>query len=126
MTVFVARAALAQAPPTDDAPPKQSAPAKKAKRVKKAAAPAPAPLPCARAKYKDDPVCFGADDPAALPLPTAQSGGGNVSARHSEDVSITPKARVNQATPEPVYLNNPSPKPSASDFGGGVGLDFHF
>lgn len=127
LAAFLGGSATAQ-PQSGDSPakdaPRRAVAAKKKKRVEEAAAKTPAALPCARAQWKDDPVCFGENDPAALPLPSAQSGGGG--AKRSEDVSISPKARVNQAAPEPVYLNNPSPKPSASEFGGGVGLDFHF
>jgi hypothetical protein len=119
LAAFLGGAATAQ---PSDAPGR--AVAKKKKRAKEAETPAPTALPCTRAQWKDDPVCFGENDPATLPLPSAQSGVNG--AKRSEDVSISPKVRVNQSAPEPVYLNNPSPRPSASELGGGVGLDFHF
>jgi hypothetical protein len=82
-------------------------------------------LPCPRAKWHDDPVCFGENDPAALPLPSAQSASGK-EPRHGEDVSVNAKAIVNQPSQDPTYFNNPNPRPSTSEVGGGVGLNFHF
>ena len=77
---------------------------------------------CPRAQYKGDPVCFGAED-AALPLP---SSGSARTPKHSEDVTLSAKTRVNQPVESPTYFNNPNPHPSGNDFGGGVGVGFHF
>jgi hypothetical protein len=117
--------AQAQAARQPEATP--SAQTSKSKRAKPAetAAKAPAPLPCPRAKWKDDPVCFGSNDPAALPLPSSGSGGGKT-ASHAEDASISPKASVNMEPQQPVFGNNPNPHPSGNDFGGGLGVNFHF
>jgi hypothetical protein len=84
----------------------------------------PAQAPdCPRAQYKGDPVCFGAEDAAALPLPSSGSAG---TPKHSEDVTLSAKTRVNQPVESPTYFNNPNPHPSGNDFGGGVGVGFHF
>lgn len=82
-------------------------------------------LPCPRAKYQGDPVCFGVNDPAALPLPTA--GSGVAAAHRAEDPTITAKTLLNQeAYPDPTHGNNPTPNPSNNDFGGMVGVGVHF
>ncbi len=78
---------------------------------------------CPRAQYKGDPVCFGAEDAGALPLP---SSGSVASPKHSGDVSLSAKTRVNQPVDSPTYFNNPNPHPSGNDVGGGVGVGFHF
>ena len=77
---FILRPALAQ---SVDAP--QVEPKKKPKpaKVKPAPVAAKTDLPCPRAKWKDDPVCFGENDPSALPLPSAaiDAGQGGVDPR---------------------------------------------
>ncbi len=105
-----------------------SQPKKKPKPTKARPAPVAATtaLPCPRAKWKDDPVCFGENDPAALPLPSAQSTPPKEGSTRSGDISISPKAKVNQESPQPIYGNNPDPHPSTSEFGGGLGVNFHF
>ena len=81
---------------------------------------------CPRAHYKGDPVCFGADDAAALPVPSSATGAAGTAPKRTEDVTLSAKTRVNQPTDSPTYFNNPNPHPSGNDFGGGVGLGFHF
>lgn len=127
--------------PTSDAPAQSADPApnppfraeaaKKAKRTVKSANAGPAPQAvsapsCARGKWKDDPVCFGENDPSALPTPSGVSG-----ASHAGDVSLTPKADLNttprtQQDPISFTGNNPDPKPSSNTFGGGIGVNFPF
>lgn len=120
---FVAAPALAQ---SVDAP--QVEPKKKPKQAKVKPAPvaAKAALPCPRAKWKDDPVCFGENDPSALPLPSAQSAPPREGSTQVGDITISPKAKVNQDSPQPVYGNNPDPHPTTSQFGGGLGVGIHF
>jgi hypothetical protein len=79
---------------------------------------------CPRAQYKGDPVCFGAEDAAGLPLPSSRSG--QAAPRRTEDVTLSAKTRVNQPTDSPTYFNNPNPHPSGNDVGGGLGVGFHF
>ncbi len=101
VAVLAPSLAAAQAPSTDAA--------KKPKHVKAKppAAKAAEALPCPRAQWKDDPVCFGADDPAALPLPSARSTPAKEGSVRSGDVTISPKMKVNEESPEPVHINNP-------------------
>ena len=117
------------------APAASAKPAKKIKKAKpkavaampKAAATPSAAPPCARGQWKDDPVCFGENDPRALPTPNARSGARE--AAHVGDITSAPKAGVNDRSPQdpiPFEGNNPNPKPSGSDFGGGVGMKFPF
>jgi hypothetical protein len=124
--------AEAQAPAEGRGESPQAAPPQKTQSKKtkasRAATQTETALPCARARWKDDPVCFGENDPAALPLPSAGSGGSKDGAakRNNEDVTITPKAGVNNRAGEPIYGNNPNPRPSDTNFGGGVGVNFNF
>jgi hypothetical protein len=126
VAAFAQQAALAE---PGDAP---QAPKSSPKKQPKSAKPKPAPvaattaLPCARAKWKDDPVCFGENDPAALPLPSARSAPPKEGSTRAGDITISPKAKVNQETPQPIYGNSPDPHPSSSEFGGGLGVNFHF
>ena len=110
-------------------PPQKEETAAHRKRAKpsvpKPVAQKPAEAPdCPRAQYKGDPVCFGGEDAAGLPLPSSRSG--RAAPRRAEDVTLSAKTRVNQQTDSPTYLNNPNPHPSGNDLGGGLGLDFHF
>jgi len=110
----------AQAQQPDASPPR---------KVKSHAKPKPAAktgeaLPCPRAKYPGDPVCFGVNDPAALPLPSA--GSGAAAPRRAEDPTITAHTKLNETNRDPILGNNPNPHPSGNDFGGGVGLGVHF
>ena len=106
----------------------QVEPKKKPKpaKVKPAPVAAKTALPCPRAKWKDDPVCFGENDPSALPLPSAQSTPAKEGSTRAGDITLSPKARINQNSPQPTYGNNPNPNPSTSQFGGGLGAEFHF
>ena len=103
-----------------------SAPRKRAKpSAPKPVAQKPPEAPdCPRAQYKGDPVCFGAEDAAGLPLPSSRSG--QAAPRRTEDVTLSAKTRVNQPTDSPTYFNNPNPHPSGNDVGGGLGVGFHF
>ncbi len=85
-------------------------------------------LPCVGARWKDDPICFDKNDPTALPLPSAGSGGSKdgVVKHNNGNVTITPKAGINNLAGEPIYGNNPNPRPSDTNFGGGLGVNFHF
>ncbi len=123
LAAFALRPALAQ---SVDAP--QVEPKKKPKpaKVKPAPVAAKTALPCPRAKWKDDPVCFGENDPSALPLPSARSTPPKEGSARAGDITISPKAKVNQNSPDPVYGNSPNPNPSTSQFGGGLGVGFHF
>ena len=124
---FALRPALAQ---SVDAP--QVQPKKKPEQKPKPAKVKPAPvaatpaLPCPRAKWKDDPVCFGENDPSALPMPSARSTPAKEGSIRAGDVTISPKAKVNQNSSQPTYGNNPNPNPSTSQFGGGLGVGIHF
>jgi hypothetical protein len=108
---------------------KTSEPAARRKRarplVPKPVAQKPPETPdCPRAQYKGDPVCFGGEDAAGLPMPSSRSG--HAAPRRTEDVTLSAKTRLNQPTDSPTYFNNPNPHPSGNDFGGGVGVGFHF
>ncbi len=123
LAALVLHPALAQ---SVDAP--QVQPKKKPRQAKVKPAPvaAKSALPCPRAKWKDDPVCFGENDPAALPLPSAGSTPPKEGSTRAGDITISPKAKVNQDSSQPTYGNNPNPNPSASQFGGGLGVGIHF
>jgi hypothetical protein len=122
VAAFACAPALAQ---SVDAPQVQSKKKPKPAKVKPAPA-AAAALPCPRAKWKDDPVCFGENDPAALPVPSARSTPPKEGSTRAGDITLSPKAKVNQESPEPIYGNSPDPHPSVSQFGGGLGVGFHF
>jgi len=109
----------------EDQPPRPVAKPHKAKTAKTQPPSNPAP-PCARGQWKDDPVCFGENDPSALPTPSSSGG-----ASRAGDVTLTPKAAINgtpraQQDPIPFSGNLPTPKPSNNDFGGGLGVNFPF
>jgi hypothetical protein len=123
VAAFVAAPALAQ---SVDAPQVQSKKKPRPAKVKRAPVAAKTALPCPRAKWKDDPVCFGENDPSALPLPSAQSTPPKEGSARAGDITVSPKAKVNQESADPVYGNNPNPNPSSSQFGGGLGVGFHF
>jgi len=110
-----------------DAP--QPKPAARRSHAKPAAKPVAAKSPeapdCPRGQYKGDPVCFGADDAAALPIPSSATGASGAPKR-TEEVTLSAKTRLNQPTDSPTYFNNPNPRPSTNDVGGGVGVGFHF
>jgi hypothetical protein len=119
----------------EDAPPqkKESEAAPRRKRAQPSApkpvAGKPAEAPdCPRAHYKGDPVCFGAEDAAGLPLPSSAKGASGAAPKRNGDVTVAPKTWLNEsAGPDsPTYFNNPNPHPSGNDFGGGLGVDFHF
>ena len=123
--LLLAEPAVAQ---TEDAP--QPKPAARRSHAKPAAKPVAAKSPdapdCPRAQYKGDPVCFGAEDAAALPVPSSTSGSQNAAPKRTEDVTLSAKPRLNQPSDSPTYFNNPNPRPSTNDVGGGVGVGFHF
>ncbi len=129
---FVVGEAEAQAPGNASKESPQAAPPQKTQskktKTRRAAAGNETALPCVGARWKDDPICFGENDPSALPLPSAGSGGAKDGApKHNNgDVTLTPKVGVNNPTGEPVYGNNPNPRPSDTNFGGGLGVNFHF
>jgi len=111
-------------PPAEVKPGKTKSPKASAAKAAPTAIAAP---PCARGRWKDDPVCFGADDPSALPTPSARGGDG---ARRG-DLMLEPKGGVNldpRAAQDPVSFtgNSPTPKPSNNDFGAGFGLKLPF
>jgi len=126
-----ARAQEPQSAPASEPakPAKPKSPKAKTTRDKSAKA-VPAPIgapPCARGQWKDDPVCFGTEDPSALPTPSARSGG----AAHTGDAVLEPKGGVNltaKAGQDPVSFtgNSPTPKPSNNDFGAGLGIKLPF
>ena len=127
--ILVAAFALRLAPAlaqSVDAPQVQPKKKPKPAKVKPAPVAAKTALPCPRAKWKDDPVCFGENDPSALPLPSARSTPPKEGSTRAGDITISPKAKVNQNSPQPIYGNNPNPNPSTSQFGGGLGVGFHF
>jgi len=113
---------------SEDAP--QPKPSARRSHAKPAAKPVTAKSPdapeCPRGQYKGDPVCFGADDAAALPVPSSTSGPQNAAPKRAEDVTLSAKTKLNQPTESPTYFNNPNPRPSTNGVGGGVGVDFHF
>jgi hypothetical protein len=117
--------ALAQ---SEDA--QQPKPAAARRHAKPAAKPVAAKAPdapeCPRGQYKGDPVCFGADDAAALPVPSSKSGAQNAAPKHTEDMTLSAKTRLNEPSESPTYFNNPNPRPSTNNVGGGVGVGFHF
>jgi hypothetical protein len=122
---FLVAPAMAQ---SEDAPQPKSAAARRHAKptAKPVAAKAPDAPECSRGQYKGDPVCFGADDAAALPVPSSTSGSQNAAPKRTEDVTLSAKPRLNQPSENPTYFNNPNPRPSTNDVGGGVGVGFHF
>jgi hypothetical protein len=88
---------------------------------------APAALPCARAGWKDDPVCFGENDPDALPVPSAQSGAAVKSdPKHAQDMSITPKATAVGSDRPNLGGADPLPHYNAKELSGGIGVGVPF
>jgi len=83
---------------------------------------------CPQGSYKGDPACFGANDPQALPTPSARSSS---NAARPGDILLEPKAGLNQGLQTdrgviPYEGNNPDPNPRQSQFGGGLGLKLPF
>jgi hypothetical protein len=84
-------------------------------------------LPCPRAQWKNDPVCFGENDPEALPMPSAQSGAAVKSGpRRARDLSITPKAGLASSDRQPIYGVDPPPRYNARELSGGIGVGVPF
>jgi hypothetical protein len=84
-------------------------------------------LPCARARWKNDPICFGDNDPYALPVPSAQSGAAvKAGPRRAQDLSITPKAGLASSDRQPLYGVDPPPRYNAKEFSGGIGVGVPF
>jgi hypothetical protein len=88
----------------------------------------PEAAPCARAAWKDDPICYGEGEPDALPLPSANS------AQHgnpSPEPTIKPTANINPRPSGPgpyqagvIYQSNGNAV--TSNYGGGVSLQLPF
>lgn len=87
-----------------------------------------APLPCARAKWKDDPVCFGEGDSSALPVPSARALGSSEPSAQTRkgDIAVFPKSSLSQSSNEPRYGSGPNPIKRGRGVGGGIGLIYHF
>ncbi len=85
---------------------------------------ASADAPCPRGKWKDDPVCFGEDDPNALPTPSATSAERTVGSK--TDVTIKPSVNLNSRLTGPGVIYKHDGTAVTSDFGGGVGLHLPF
>jgi hypothetical protein len=89
---------------------------------------AAAALPCARATYKDDPICFGEGDKDALPVP---SGATTAQERPSDGLRVKPTANLN-ARPVGfgpyqagvVYQSNGNAV--TNNFGGGMKVELPF
>ncbi len=85
-------------------------------------------LPCPRATYKDDPVCFGEGDKDVLPLPSSTT----VPHQSAPDgLQVKPTANLNprQTGPGPyqagvVYQSNGNAV--TSNYGGGVKMELPF
>jgi hypothetical protein len=71
-------------------------------------------LPCARAKYKNDPICFGENDPTGLPVP---SGGAR-----ADDTGVTAKTRPGDPKLDPNLGDSLNTHPG--DGQSGVGVHF--
>ncbi|MGA9826386.1 MAG: hypothetical protein WBQ53_16350, partial [Methylocystis sp.] len=85
------RPALAQSVDAPQVQPKKKPKPAKVKPAPVAATPA---IPCPRAKWKDDPVCFGENDPSALHLPSDQSTPAKEGSIRAGEITISPKAKV--------------------------------
>jgi hypothetical protein len=81
-------------------------------------------LPCPRANYKDDPVCFGENDPDQLPLPSSSSVA--TTAKKTKEVSVEPIGSLNNPVQSPVFLTLPNPNPLGTQFGGGAKVNVPF
>ena len=86
------------------------------------------PLPCPRAAYKDDPVCFGEDDSDKLPLPSSgrQTTGYEMSKKSGKEITVEPIGSLNNPTQHSVHLNLPNPNPLGTQFGGGAKVNVPF
>ena len=111
--------------------PKHS-PASKAAKVKhetaKAADKGAEALPCPRAAYKGDPVCFGEGDKDALPLP---SGSPVAQERPADGIKIKPTTSLNSRPTGfgpyqggVVYQSNGNAV--TNNYGGGVKMELPF
>jgi len=128
--MLVCAQAMAQSPAPDGASHAHRKPPKTSSHQRDAATPvsegaAASSLPCPRAQWKDDPVCFGENDRDSLPVPDAR-GRQERAEHHSGDVSIEPKMGVNRPAQPPVYINNPNPNPLGTQFGAGVDMKLPF
>jgi hypothetical protein len=125
--IFACSSAIAQEAST----PKQPSTAK-SKKLKhnsaKSNEKAAEALPCPRAAYKDDPVCFGEGDKDALPLP---SGPAAAQERPADGLRVKPTANLNgrpsgfgpyQAGV--VYQSNGNAV--TNNFGGGMKVEMSF
>jgi hypothetical protein len=85
-------------------------------------------LPCPRAAYKDDPVCFGEGDKDALPLP---SGPAAAQERPADGLRVKPTANLNSRPSGfgpyqagVVYQSNGNAV--TNNFGGGMKVEMPF
>jgi hypothetical protein len=87
-----------------------------------------AKLPCARARWKDDPVCFGENDPSALPVPSARALGiGEPSAETRRgDILLRPKSRIFQGSNNFGYGSATNTNMIGKGMNGGLEAVFRF
>jgi hypothetical protein len=85
-------------------------------------------LPCPRATYKDDPVCFGEGDKDALPVP---SGAPTAQERPADGLRVKPTANLNSRPSAfgpyqagVVYQSNGNAV--TNNFGGGMKVELPF
>ncbi len=128
--LWLAAAACALMPEVAIAEASQAKPAMASAHSKPARAPhsarsaASADAPCPRGKWKDDPVCFGEDDPNALPTPSVTSAERSTGSK--TDVTIKPSVNLNSRLTGPGVIYKDDGTTVTSDFGGGVGLHLPF
>jgi hypothetical protein len=86
--------------------------------------------PCPAGQWKDDPVCFGANDKDALPLPSSAS---TPRERPAPGLEIRPTARLNPRPTGPggaayqsEIIYQPSGAAVTSTYGGGVSVQLPF
>jgi hypothetical protein len=101
---------------------------KPAGKQARAAAPANEALPCPRATYRNDPVCFGDDDAGNLPTPShkAERQAASPGFRVNDEVSIRPSTDVKSSDKTPVRFNNANPNPHSQDVSGGAAVHYKF
>ncbi len=83
-----------------------------------------ADLPCPRAAWKEDPVCFGEGDPGGLPTPSGRSAERPQGGRN--EAAIKPVVNLNNRLNGPGVIYKHDGNAVTSDFGGGVGLQLPF
>ncbi len=80
--------------------------------------------PCPRGAWKDDPVCFGENDPDILPTPKSASG--KHMGANPGDVTITPQMSLNSRTAAPGVVYKHDGTALTSDVGSGVAVHLPF